>query len=387
VLLTDLNILKELTKNGNPKGEARDQAINLMRKLRAKGFTNKEIAELIEPAWSQPTVKKHTRGVEVKDLKEKNSLMKTLAAFVESGQKISDLEEYTKIRELVPTKALTFRQISDLYTDLTKWRIPPIIALDMVKVLMNHGFTPEKLEQLLRDWYSLQQNGFTLGVMSQLAVIVEKHGLKETVNAIKSYQESRHLEELCKIKEERAERLENEIEKLKIELDKLGLYKDYTFRLLTSGFDQHSLHLLTSLVEKYGKTGEILEAFNSYINLKSIEKEKEELTSRTEEMREEFQALESSINSRMERLERINQRIGYIVSEYEKLVRLARIHDLITGKDTKEMLPFELKNILTLLLYGSLKKITDKPALYKSWQSIKPQLENLLTLAERIEVQ
>jgi hypothetical protein len=385
VLLEDLQTLKEITKNGIPKGKSRDQAINLLRKLREKGFTNNELSEFIDPAWSVNSIKRFTRGVEVKDMTEKNSLMNSLASFAESGNDIQDMEDYLRIRGIIPFPEVSFRQLSSIYDRISGLDMPLEIALEYVKKIYTETRTPEELEKVLVDLHFLKSKGLDKATMGMIADTLKGGELVQFLKAIKDHQNLKIFWEELKRKDEELREIELLIKEKQNTLESLKLYVDYTQILLSRGFDRHAFHNLYQMLEKYGRPGEVLEAFNKYQDIKQLEQVITELTEKRNKVCEEYRALDAITNSRLDDLERISRRIGYIKADYDKSFKLAQISELIVRNGEIRLSPFDVKGILLAVIYGARREIANSPKLYIDWNLIDISLQSLISSLEGLQ--
>jgi len=98
--------LLSLAKRKPLKGEDLVRAKELMARLKEMGFTNKEISDLTNGGWSEPTIKLYTRGVGVKDPTPKENTLKILSQMVDEGLTLKDVEVATSIKSYLNTKVL-----------------------------------------------------------------------------------------------------------------------------------------------------------------------------------------------------------------------------------------------------------------------------------------
>lgn len=67
------------------EGSDLSRAKQLMGILREAGYTNQQVSELSNGAWTEPTIKLYTRGVEVRDSSLKQNEVKLIAEMVRRG--------------------------------------------------------------------------------------------------------------------------------------------------------------------------------------------------------------------------------------------------------------------------------------------------------------
>ena len=60
--------------------------------LREAGYTNQQVSELSNGAWTETTIKLYTRGVEVRDSSIKQNEVKLIAEMVRRGLSFEEVE-------------------------------------------------------------------------------------------------------------------------------------------------------------------------------------------------------------------------------------------------------------------------------------------------------
>ena len=107
-----LGELLKLSKVEKRSEAERGRLEELCRLLRGVGYTNQWIEEFTEGRLPSGSIKRWTRGVEVKDTSGKDELMSELRAFVDRGYKVSDLGEYADAKKSLDDLPMTFAQCS-----------------------------------------------------------------------------------------------------------------------------------------------------------------------------------------------------------------------------------------------------------------------------------
>ena len=77
-MCSSLDALLKIPERPRLNSEEVDKVKGYMRDLRSLGFTNKEVSQLCQGRWSEATVKKYTRGVEVSSVAEKEHVIELI---------------------------------------------------------------------------------------------------------------------------------------------------------------------------------------------------------------------------------------------------------------------------------------------------------------------
>jgi hypothetical protein len=263
--------------------------------------------------------------------------------------------------------------------------MPLAIALEYVKKIYTETRTPEELEKVLVDLHFLKSKGLDKATMGMIADTLKGGELVQFLKAIKDHQNLKIFWEELKRKDEELREIELLIKEKQNTLESLKLYVDYTQILLSRGFDRHAFHNLYQMLEKYGRPGEVLEAFNKYQDIKQLEQVITELTEKRNKVCEEYRALDAITNSRLDDLERISRRIGYIKADYAKSFKLAQISELIVRNGEIRLSPFDVKGILLAVIYGARREIANSPKLYIDWNLIDISLQSLISSLEGLQ--
>lgn len=135
------------------------KAKELMRELKRRGYTNIEICELTNGAWSESSLKNYTRGVGVEDNREKNATIRLFAELIENGQTLDDVKNYLSISNLLEDQGWNLDRIPNLIERLKQIGVSPIDLETIIQTTEQYGGRPEVLNALetFGDLQSLTQ--------------------------------------------------------------------------------------------------------------------------------------------------------------------------------------------------------------------------------------
>jgi hypothetical protein len=115
-----LGELLQLSRVAKRSEAERKRVEELCQSLRGAGYTNQWLEEFTGGRLPSGSIKRWTRGVEVRDTSGKDELMGELRAFVEGGHKVSDLGGYADAKKTLDGVPITFAQCSAFVANLLK---------------------------------------------------------------------------------------------------------------------------------------------------------------------------------------------------------------------------------------------------------------------------
>lgn len=233
--------------------EKQDRAKELMKMLREKGFTNKEISRVSQKGgggWSEATVKLYTRGSVVRDPSQKEKALALLVELLNRNLTLGDVENDLSIRKSIEEKGLTFDEFLTYKSEFDALKFPLKEANLILEAAKQYG-GHERVFEAIKEYGSLE-------------------GIRKEIRERQS--EMSQLEKSNQDLREAKSKLEGE--KRKIE-DRLALYH----KIEGLGFDYDSLAELMKATEKYNAQ-EILQAVNTYLGIKDLQREKTDLESK-----------------------------------------------------------------------------------------------------------
>jgi DNA repair exonuclease SbcCD ATPase subunit len=324
--------LSTLAKRKPLKGEDLVRVKELMARLKEMGFTNKEISDLTNGGWSEPTIKLYTRGVGVKDPTPKENALRIISQMVNKGLTLKDVEVATSIKSYLDTKGISLEDISTLLEEVKKSKIDLKELIQIYRTLKDSGLSITQLAEALSYKSELEKLGVTVDGLKEIYTVSKAFGgYSEVIKAISTYGSIKAIEvEVKKLSSEK-EGLEKRVDELKGKVKELegaktrveeGLKTYENLRAL--GFDDEVLKSLKNLSDSYGGVKAVVEAvkvYGSLVELKSEVKKLEEEKSRVEaelkKVKADYAYLQTVIGMCDTLLHKLNFSIPAITEVYE----------------------------------------------------------------------
>jgi len=309
-------------------------AKELMLRLRAMGFTNKEVSELTDGGWSEVTVKLYTRGAKTVDLTWKKDLTDLLKELVSRNIWLNDVELALSVVRTLNAKGVGLDEILRFLLNVDESQIDLKRLMETHGEMVKLGLTVEEMEQIQSYRKKLDGLGITSdGLETICRVTVKYGGYKNVLEAIDRYGKLKEIEDdYRRIREDKINLdetildlqnkrngLEGDIKKLQednihfknaVELCKI-LVSDY-------GLNIAEIEIIKKCCEKYGDLMAILDAIETYGSLKEMQSSIRELSIK-----------KTALESRIGELEEQNSRISGIES---RLSEAQRTLDMIDQK-------------------------------------------------------
>jgi len=286
------------------------RAKELMMKLREMGFTNKEISELTDEGWKEPTVKLYTRGVAVRDPSPKEDATKLLTQLVSMGLTLKDVETSVSMKKDLDAKAVSFEDISSLLEEAKRFRVGVKELVQTHRNLKDSGLTVKQLSEALSYKSDLIEAGFTLDGLKKVYQTSKTYGgYNSVLEAINAYASLKTIEADANTIGLKKKDLEKQVNELIVKVDELerkkakaeGALKIYE-ELKSLGFDEATLKELKASSDRHGGVKGVLEAMNTYNNLielkvkvEELEKKKSDVESRLKSVQAEYAHLQTLI--------------------------------------------------------------------------------------------
>jgi DNA repair ATPase RecN len=293
--------LRALVRRKPLKGEDLERAKELMLRLREMGFTNREISELTDGGWSEPTIKSYTRGAAVRDPSPKENVLRILSQMVDKGLTLEDVELAISMMVRLTDKGVSFEDVVDFIEFVEKNRVDLGQLLQMFRELRSSGLSISQLTEVLSYRSRLEEVGVTIEGLKEIYAASEAYGgYEEVLRAIKAYGSLKAIEAEIEKMESKKMRLEKDLERLSREVeelrkekagieDALKLYEE----LRNLGFDENVLEELRESSEKYGGVKGVLEAVNAYKSLVDLKSEINELEKRKSDLESDLKKVEA----------------------------------------------------------------------------------------------
>ena len=154
----------------------RERVEELCRLLRGAGFTNQWLEEFTEGRLHSGSIKRWTRGVEVRDTSGKDELMGELMAFVEGGHRVSDLSGYADAKKSIDSVPISFAQCALFVANLLKLDMDLQGFLQLNQELTETGLTAKGIVKTNELRRSLDAKGLKMEVEEEIYKAANRHG-------------------------------------------------------------------------------------------------------------------------------------------------------------------------------------------------------------------
>jgi|GEM_PF-1934777 len=320
------------------EGHDLSRARQLMGILREAGYTNQQVSELSNGAWTEPTIKLYTRGVEVRDSSIKQNEVKLIAEMVRRGLSFDEVELALSLQADLDSKGLNFKGVSSLLEGAAKagMTLSPLIRLfeDLIKILPKS--TIDDLATIIIYKDELKSLGIGTVELQNLSNVSQKFGgLTGMLQAISTFESLKSIQdEISKISAKK-EQLETKVTSLQTDIQTLQTKKEAIQRPLKlyeelkfDGFDQIALGNLAYTCRKYNRNiKEVLDAVNTYANLAEIEqkaKEAEGTRQREETRLKEIKEKRAHLQGALDMCDALLYRFNYSVTAIQELHEIAK---------------------------------------------------------------
>jgi len=358
--------LSTLTRVPKLEMAEREKAYGLMRRLREYGFTNPELFTLSHGRIGEPTIKRQTRGVVVRDTSEHDLVLEKLADFAEGGFEVSDLEEYKKDKELVNASGLTFQGCATLSKNLLVLGVDAGGLLNLSEVLKDKQLTGKSIRDNIDLNERLARKGISEKFQEEALRATEVYG--DSVQVMRAVNGAGSIANLTleysKVKKEldqaNLEKNNAKIEKGMLEAETANFRSHIDVaKLLVSkyGFDLASINELMTLASKHGSPPQAIGAVNVYNNIVELQAREKEAGHRLRATEANLVEKEATAKVTEERLARYNQLLGEVKANYAKSQRIQIASDLMTKPKAVEAPTDEVAKTMLAILMGARENI------------------------------
>jgi len=115
-------LIKELLTLASMKPLSKEnlaRAKQIMIELRKNGFTSRDLSELTDGAWSEPTIKSYTSGTSVEDSAQKKDSMNVLRELLTRDLTIDHVSSFLSANSKLKADGVTLEEISSLHAQMT----------------------------------------------------------------------------------------------------------------------------------------------------------------------------------------------------------------------------------------------------------------------------
>ena len=383
-MFSSLNELLKLPDKPRLNPGELKKAKHHMMDLRGRGFTSREISKLCRGRWSEATVKKYTRGAEVKSTSEKDHVLEMITELTQADKTIQDIIDYQSFNKLLEQQNVRFEALTGFYlSTITKEpNLPQFIRLfDELQI------SRRSLEQLNRGLDRIERllnQGLTEENMLQILQTSKKYGgFEKTMQAFAEYG---NLQELQQINDQAVQDLEqlnqktndllNRNTQLETQNKVLGAYADTAQALMKYEYDIASLVALRNLANKYGGPVALFDAIGEYQSVEAIKQTRANLVETIKLLEEKRIQKEAELAASEEYIEHANRLIGKIEDEHRKSLSAQIIIELMTDPETLEIEASRFKRVALNFLLG-LKQYGDRTDL-SGWNNLRYTVATLI---------
>ena len=331
-----------------------------MRRLRECGFTNHELFVIIRGKISEVSIKRNTRGVEVRDTKEHDEVIELLADYADGGYEVSDIEDYKKSREILDNAKLTF-DCAIFAENLLLLGVDTHGLLKLGEEIAGENLTAKSIRENIELNEDLAGKKITVEVQREIRDAAAKYG--DPANILKIVNASGGLRviasEMVKAQDELAQtntdkdQARKDKERLVAETHTYKSYVDVARLLVTKyGFDLISLNELLSLAGKHDTPVGTIRAVNLYNEVSEQETKLKEVQTELRTTEEDLANKNTILKTKEEGLAKANQILGEIKANQAQSFRLQIVSDLIMKPKEAKATMNELAKIILLLLQG-----------------------------------
>jgi predicted nucleic acid-binding Zn-ribbon protein len=371
------------------------KAKQLMGTLREAGYTNQQVSELTNEAWTEPTIKLYTRGIEVKDSSVKQNEVKLISEMIRKGLNFEDVQFALSLKTDLDSRGLDFKAVSSLLEGAARvgLSLNPLIMLfqDIGEILPKPSIND--LTNIITYRDELKTLGIGTSELRNLAETSRKYGgITGMLQAISTFEDLKSIQDEINKASADKQQLDTKVGLLHSEIETLQKQKEAIQRplrlyedLKIAGFDLTSLSTLAYTCKKYNSNAmQVLEAVNSYTNLAEIQlktKELENVRQDEERRLKEIREQRAHLQTVLDMSNRLLYEFNYSIPGIQELHNMAKKYDD----------PIEVFKALGR--YGELKNIEEeiedlskkKTELLSKTREMNIQLQGLQGQAEAVK--
>ncbi len=306
--------------------------------LRGAGYTNQWLEDFTEGRLPSGSIKRWTRGIEVRDTSGKDELMGELRAFVEGGQRVSDLSGYAEAKKTLDLVPMTFAQCEKFVGNLLKLdaELPEFIKLH--QELADTGLTAKGIIKTNELRKNLDGKGLKIEVEEEIYKAANRHGDGEAVlKGLAATESLRSIMIEVIAQKEESDEYAGKIASQRTELSNLVnetvSYRgtvDVAKTLMKHGFDLNACNELLKAAEKYGSAPGTIGAVNRYNDVKEINESVEGKKAEFNSWEAGVKKLQAENASMLNQNAEANQLLGQIEEKYRHSKYLQDMASIVT---------------------------------------------------------
>jgi len=325
-----------------------EEAISVKKGLEAKGVSLEEVTELLNEVKKsrimlsdllQTYKALRDSGLTITQLPE---VLTYKSKLEEAGLTIDGLKEAYKASETCGgfeglIKAVkTYGSIQAMEEELSKLRSEKESVEKQLSELKGEvrrlGEEKTRIEGVLKLYEELKNTGFEEGVLRSLKEASDKYGgMKNVIDAVNTYGSLTDLKSELRKLEERKSSLEAELRKVEADYAHLETVINMCDTLLYKlKFSVPAIMDVYETAKKYGEPVEVLKAVGKYGELKAIEKEIEELTTKKRELESRVKELSTQVQELRSLMDELRKTATGLLEPFVK--ELSKSMDLLRKK-------------------------------------------------------
>ena len=333
-----LGELLQLSRVENRSEAERKRVEELCRLLRGAGYTNQWLEDFTKGRLPSGSIKRWTRGVEVRDTSGKDELMGELRAFVEAGHRVSDLGGYADAKKTLDGVPMTFAQCVAFVGNLLKLDVDLQGLLQLNQELADTGLTAKGIVKTNELRRSLDGKGIKIEVEEEIYEAANKHGDGEGVlKALAAIESLRSIVAEAVAQKKESDDYAAKIVSQRTELGNLVnetvSYRgnvDVAKTLMRHGFDLNACNELLKAADKYGSAPGTIGAVNRYNDINDINVGVEGKKAEFNSWDVGVKKLQSENASLLNQNAEANQLLGEIAEKYRHSKYLQDIASIVT---------------------------------------------------------
>jgi hypothetical protein len=330
-------------------------------------FTPKEIETLTAKRWSKDTIRKYTVGVEVRNMADKEKVLKVLGEFIDKDLGWEDVEKTAKINRLLKgyEEEVTLEDLVSVIIDCVAHKYTISDVQFLAGWINQWGINRDNYFKKIELVNRLTGLGYNEYILEELLKVAEKYGEpRYVVEALDRYGEVNKIKDEIKEKENKVLGLGNALIQMEAKLNLLNSqaattksYNTIVFTLVNAyGFDLNAFQQILNLAKKFGSAFQIIDALNMYRQKEDLSAEVAIIKSAIEGMRIEETSKKGELKVLDEKLAEYQREVGRVEERHRKSRTLQNLANLLddphTQMDYKGYLVFALTVLTALKNYG-----------------------------------
>jgi len=329
--------LRGLSSKKPLRSENQARAKHLMIELRKQGFTNKEISDLEDGTWSEPTVKLYTSGTAVENSSVKKDTIDQLKELVNRNLSLDDVSSFLSVEGDLRAKGVSIEDVSSMLVESMNEGVS-IKDLSLThKDMTEHDLSSAELKETLSYRKEIESRGGTREILKGILESAERYGdcpkVLDGINEYGSIQQIRSNIDDLNLEQQKKERQIKGLEENIGKLEEKKSFAEGTIKLYKSirskGYTEENLKALTESSEKYGGVDEVLDVVNSCIDASKFKVEIEDLKRKKADEESELKRVKAEhahFQAIINICDLLLNKLKFSVPAIEQIYKTAKLH-------------------------------------------------------------